>query len=1060
MGCEGSKVDTRQSSKVNDEYQRLKQENVLIKKELNGLKQTKQNEAATRPSQAAAPNNEPASTTVASANGMGASKASIVPTPLLSPRRAPGFQAIQTWRDKRLAIGIDSASENLGQCDDLFLSTMPSFEDSVAQALRGGCDYKISPDDRFLPSGVTMEGAIPLTTAAVVKAAKRVSTTHPALAAHTLVSPLCVEGTQVMQAASLPSTDPYGDASDEYVKRYRAYETLLNAQLLSIAPHVGVCYKAVPTRGGNFSTYSAGNVVTWCSPASASILPSVAARGLHHADDEVTGTFLVIQSIQGREIDRYSAHSAEREVLFPANTQFRTSSKISSAITSILQHELKCAMSDVEVLTLCEIRLVVWRDVLSAMDEVETTSCPELVELIEQASQTSEAGGRYARDIVTGSYILGCPMTELPPRATGGATVVHLVAGGSELVGLLRMVTHHLCTHDINELNADGRSPLHLALAHNNIIGAVHLLRNGAAVASLAAEADMALAAAISHTWKAGIEQSIVERIVNEVPSSDLESVVTSKLALRAAAGLGKMSEAHPLLQFLCQKGKAGQHLKYLDTAGMIAEACASPNVDEAFITYLVKDAQAKDSGAAVREAMEAGNLNLLAHMKRLGLSLDGVVTEGRTAMHLAAQKGDLDGLVALKEAGADFRCSDSFGWTLAHEAAYNNHVHLLDLLRKWGANLDDRDVDGCTPLWWAADSGYDAIIRMLHKNGADPRVADSTDGTAVLIAAYNGRGPTVRLLHSIGADINKPDNRGRTPAWLAAGSGSLPVLQELQQLGAKLGTADKEGLTAVHVAAQEGWADVLTFLNDNSVNLESTDHMGRTPLHYAAAKSRFKCIVYLVKAGVNVACVSDDPNLGSGCMPVHMAATKLSFEAHPYEFSLLINSKSVNAMCKSGAPLDIAHSYNRVCHAKTKAPSAQHCLCDKKTFTNGDYVREAHPCVLLAIFRWKVPHRAHHLFFISLKCAFLVLGSIPGTHYLKGPSTRGLGFSCKLFFKTHNISSVQHMSANKLREHGAESREVCVAAEVCVLLIPLSFFFLLSVLLFAPFLWTHKSWF
>eukprot|EP01061_Rhynchopus_euleeides_P005734 TRINITY_DN14919_c0_g1_i2.p1 TRINITY_DN14919_c0_g1~~TRINITY_DN14919_c0_g1_i2.p1 ORF type:complete len:1330 (+),score=470.15 TRINITY_DN14919_c0_g1_i2:118-4107(+) len=814
-----------------------------------------------------------------------------------------------------MAIGVDAASGEFGQCDDLFLPNPPNFEEAVAQGIPNPCPYKMGPNEWFLPPGANVENATHLTATIIAKRSRQISATHPAIAAHTLVTPLSLEASNVMQAASLPSSDPYGDAADEYVKKYRPYETLLNSQLLSIAPYIGVCYKAVSTPAGG--CYTPGNVVTWCSPASASLLPHVASRGLLRDDEDnsLSGTFLVIQSLQGREVHHCSAVQSEREVLFPANTQFRTSTKISSAMKSLLQHELKCPMRDVDVITLCEVRLVVWRDVLSAMDEVEMSTCPQLAELIEQASQSAEGSGRYARDVVTGSYILGAPMTELPPRAHGGATVVHLVSHSSDLVGLLRMVTHHLNIADINELNADGRSPLHLALAHNNIVGAVHLLRNGAAIASLASEADLALAAAISHTWKAGTDQAIVERIVGEVPQSDLESVLTSKQVLRAAAGLGRMSDAQPLLQFLCKKAK-NQNLKYLDTTGMIAAACASPNVDEAFITYLITEAQAKDSGAAVREAVESGNLFLLEHMKALGLSLDGVVNEGRTAMHLAAAKGDIDGLVALKEAGADAKVSDSFGWTLAHEAAYNNHLHLLELLKKWGAGLDERDVDGCTPLWWAADSGHDAVIRMLHKNGADPKVADSTDGTALLIAAYNGRASTVRLLYSMGADINKPDNTGRTPTWLAAGSGSLPVLQVLQELGAKLSTPDKDGLTPAHVAAQEGWADSLQFLNGHKVSLDKTDRHGRAPLHYAVAKSRFKCISYLVKAGANIAVASDDPNLGSGCMPVHVASTKLSFDSHPEEFGLLISEKTVNAVCKTGAPLDIAHSYNRHCSA------------------------------------------------------------------------------------------------------------------------------------------------
>ena len=836
-----------------------------------------------------------------------------------------------SWRRERLGSGF--AVSERRQCADLFAPSGKrafTFDAAVAAAAEeGACGYAVARrGGRLLPPrAAAAEASSPLTGPALAAAARAVSESHPAVAAYTLASPLGVEASLAMYEASLPSVGhtPYAGAAEAYEK-YRQFQTLLNSQLLSIPPFRGVCFKGTTLRAG--AVYKPGNVVTWCHPTSSSVLPEVAAASLDEPSDRPSGTLFVVQSLNGRDIAEHSCASEEREVVFPANTQFRVCGDLSEAVKTLFRRQLTCSLRHVDVVALCEVRLVVWRDVLSALDNVEEATCGRLVEILEMASQAAEMAGRYTRDVVSKAYILGAPMSELPPRATGGATVVHLVADSPELVGVLKMVTFHLSPADINELNADGLSPLHLALAHNNTASALHLLTLGASVSSLGTVADGALAAAITHTWAAGTGQTMVERILDEI-APGAESVATSKTVLRAAAGLGRRAEAVPLLEMLCKKSKVLQP-KYLeDTSGMIAAACASPNVDDDFLEYLVNDAQAKDNGAAVEEAVRAGNHHIIKHLKALGVPLEGAVTDGRTAMHTAVSTGNLAGVTALKGAGANLHASDIFGWTLAHEAAYHNYPDILQSLQMWGCKTDIADVDGCTPLWWAADAGNEEVIKLLNGFGARVGHTDSTDTSAVQIAAYNGRTETVRLLHQLGANINNANKQGRTPAWLAAGSGSLPTLELLQSLKADLRKTDKLGMTPAHIAAQEGWLDTLELLYTSDVELNRKDNTGRTPLHYAVSKSRFLCIRYLVRtACVNISVAGDDPAMGGNCMAIHVASSKASFEEHPEEFSLLMSPETVNAVCVSGAPLDIAHGYNRVCRVISLSralPTATH---------------------------------------------------------------------------------------------------------------------------------------
>eukprot|EP01059_Diplonema_ambulator_P034063 TRINITY_DN7450_c0_g1_i3.p1 TRINITY_DN7450_c0_g1~~TRINITY_DN7450_c0_g1_i3.p1 ORF type:complete len:1387 (+),score=338.80 TRINITY_DN7450_c0_g1_i3:143-4303(+) len=808
------------------------------------------------------------------------------------------------WRDHRLS-DIVMAKVDHGQQEGL-MGPCKDINDALSKAFAGegsACGFTYT-GDTFEPPGGSGK---PLDASTVARRARTISPTHPAVAAYTLETPLSLVASAAMRRFCAPTTEPFVDKTE--FNKYSTYEALLHKELLSLPRYEKVAFKASPSRESGI--YTPGNLITWNHPTSASILPSVAVRSLGKAaNGNPEGTLLIIQSYNGRCIEAHSACPDEKEVVFLTNSQFRTSKRISSAVSTFLTSEMNVSLDSVDVLALCEVRLVVWRDVITAMDEVEEASCPRLKHILDLASKTAEEEGRYTLDIVTQEYVLGAPMTELPPRGQAGFTVVHLVAESEELVGLLRVVTHRLKPADIDEVNADGKSPLNLALNNHNIPGTVHLLRKGASAASLGSLADRALATAAAHIWPT--DNDLVHRLLNEIPASSLEQVACSKIVLQAAAGLGKKSEAQPLLQALCRKAK-NQQLKYLETKGMLTAACSSPNVDKELLEWLVIEAQATDSeGEAVCAAIRHKNFDIIKELKRLGIKINGEDADRRTAMHVAASIGSLDGLHALKDAGVSMNVTDSHGWTLAHEAAYHNYLNIIESLVRWGEQVDQPDVDGCTPLWWAADAGNDEVISLLQKNGANVKVTDLTGSTAVIIAAYNGHEKTVKLLQSLGADVHAKNSQGRSAVWLAAGVGSVPILQILSAAGAKLDAADNNNMCPVHIAAQEGWVEALKFLHSKDVNMNVTDNKDLTPLHYAAMKSRFECIKFLVSCGVNISARGEDINLGNNCMPLHIACSKHSFETNLDALAMLIDKDTVNAESKCGSPLDIAHMHNR----------------------------------------------------------------------------------------------------------------------------------------------------
>ena len=327
-----------------------------------------------------------------------------------------------------------------------------TLSDALQQAMPEGTQlgYQCNSDGIFFTPGERVIGGKPTTWEDVFRKASKISSSHPSIAAFTLASPI-MEANNIMKNISgnvqshLP--DQYIDPVEDY-KKYKSFETLLHRELLTLPKYQKIAFKALGTRltinhsldnDKRYinSIYAPGHVVTWQNPTSTTSRPSLLLEGVDVAQGKPRGSLLVIQSLNGRDVSALSCCPGESEIVFPCNTQFRTSDRISSAVETLLASEMCCNLENIDIIAMCEVRLVVWRDVLNAMDEVETACTPALVHLLELASETAEAIGRYNFDPVSQSYVLGCPTTELPPRGQSGVTIVHLVVEDESLVGYL-----------------------------------------------------------------------------------------------------------------------------------------------------------------------------------------------------------------------------------------------------------------------------------------------------------------------------------------------------------------------------------------------------------------------------------------------------------------------------------------------------------------------------------------------------------------------------------------------------------------------------------------------
>lgn len=136
----------------------------------------------------------------------------------------------------------------------------------------------------------------------------------------------------------------------------------------------------------------------------------------------------------------------------------------------------------------------------------------------------------------------------------------------------------------------------------------------------------------------------------------------------------------------------------------------------------------------ALAEAAQLGNLEAL----RLALdnlrdgSLNDVVEDGDTVLHLSCLYGYKSCVQLLLERGASLEVKDEEGAIPLHDACAGGFTEIVELLLGAADSpdcvkrmLDTVDVESDTPLHHAARGEHLGVVRLLLTAGADPRKAN-----------------------------------------------------------------------------------------------------------------------------------------------------------------------------------------------------------------------------------------------------------------------------------------------------------------------------------------------
>ncbi|KAH8588946.1 ankyrin repeat-containing domain protein [Bisporella sp. PMI_857] len=122
---------------------------------------------------------------------------------------------------------------------------------------------------------------------------------------------------------------------------------------------------------------------------------------------------------------------------------------------------------------------------------------------------------------------------------------------------------------------------------------------------------------------------------------------------------------------------------------------------------------------------------------------------------------------------------------------------------------------------------------------------------TALLIAAFRNNIDAAKMLLQHGANVHACNHIGATALHIAAYNGFLGFIRVLVEHKARLNDCDHAGATATTLAAQYGHNLVLEYLVSNGASLQYKDVFGRTMLHLASLSSP-QALSHLLIQGCN----------------------------------------------------------------------------------------------------------------------------------------------------------------------------------------------------------------
>ena len=422
---------------------------------------------------------------------------------------------------------------------------------------------------------------------------------------------------------------------------------------------------------------------------------------------------------------------------------------------------------------------------------------------------------------------------------------------------------------DVNQVDADGRTPLHCAISRRCNADLVRqLLDRGASFDVKDAYGRAPLQSAIANACSLEVVQVLMEKEEKqEKDKQKVESMRQERLLLAVLSGSVELVEYFfrpEDLDWVNDGNQTGLHLAaisgHVDLTKFLIEK-DKENAGE-YQNQLINEKDL-NGNTPLHYAAMAGQLD----MAKILLEKDANETAenkdkkkfheiqdptGRALLHTAVLKADLEVIKLLISKGADIKAKDGRGYTPLRYAVLGGHVGVAKHLIDNGADINAQDRDGNTPLHYAILGGHVEVAKYLIDNGAQFSVKNKKNQTPLDLAVKEKKFELACYLIDKGAQIKDATN----PYLMhtAVFHNQIELTKQLIAKGADINELGANGYTPLHVAVGKGNVEMVRFLvGQKGANVSAQDEQGNTPLYYAVKNKNLELVRILLQHGAKV---------------------------------------------------------------------------------------------------------------------------------------------------------------------------------------------------------------
>ncbi|QPC77262.1 hypothetical protein HYE68_008014 [Fusarium pseudograminearum] len=375
---------------------------------------------------------------------------------------------------------------------------------------------------------------------------------------------------------------------------------------------------------------------------------------------------------------------------------------------------------------------------------------------------------------------------------------------------------------DINLVDYEGHTPLHVAIQHAHWSAATKLVQAGADLEVRLPDGKTALHLTIAMRNQeftqvlisrgANVDRKLREHTpLTMAISTRCTPITAALLDMGANPNLPSRNGNTPLLAAAATGHD--ETVRYLiahgaDPTETHGQSGYTPmhmaaHKDKPHILRLLAESEApidvldRNGETPLLIAAKLGNSQSILRLINLGADIERVGPDGMSVLSHAVKMGDVDLVTALLELGAGMQMTSMFlsrgsreylvpepQTTPIHVAAQHARDEILLRLVSYGASLESTIFPGRTPLSVAASHGHVSTVRLLLRLGANTQALTTHGDTLLFEASANLA--TLKILLQQGINVNHQNDRGATALHYAALRGHIGGVRMLLEKGAR----------------------------------------------------------------------------------------------------------------------------------------------------------------------------------------------------------------------------------------------------------------------------------